>query len=137
MFGRLSFCDTAFQRLAQDFQDGASALRQFIQTEHAVVGQRHVFRHRHLAPIDQPHIGDRVMEGATRARRDDGGAITGTSDHAVGAASWIVQNAATAAAPHRRSRRALKCRRKGASWISVKPRRCSRTFHTSKRTSMT
>jgi hypothetical protein len=28
----------------------------FIQEKHAMVGQRHVTRHRHVAPADQPRI---------------------------------------------------------------------------------
>jgi hypothetical protein len=36
----------------QDLKDTAPALKQFIQEEYAVVGQRHAARHRHLAPAD-------------------------------------------------------------------------------------
>jgi hypothetical protein len=39
----------------------------FIQEEDAVVGQRHVARHRHGAPADQPDIRDGVM-GARHGR---------------------------------------------------------------------
>jgi hypothetical protein len=41
-------------------------LRQFIQEEYAVVGQRHVARHRHVAAPDQPDIRDGVMGGRNR-----------------------------------------------------------------------
>jgi hypothetical protein len=42
--------------LAQDLGDIAAALGQRIQEEHAMVGQRHVTPHRHVAPADQPRI---------------------------------------------------------------------------------
>jgi hypothetical protein len=45
----------------QDLQDVASELRQFIQKEKAIVGQRDLARHRHLALTDQPHIRDGVV----------------------------------------------------------------------------
>jgi hypothetical protein len=49
---RLYICDTLRERLAQDLKDMAAALGQCIQEEHAMVGQRHVARHRHMpAPI--------------------------------------------------------------------------------------
>jgi hypothetical protein len=39
----LLFCrEVVFERLAQDLQDMAAELGQFIQEEHAVVGQRHL-----------------------------------------------------------------------------------------------
>jgi hypothetical protein len=43
-----------------------ATLGQFIQEEDAVVGERHVAWHRHVAPADQPDIRDGVMRGATR-----------------------------------------------------------------------
>jgi hypothetical protein len=43
-----------------------AALGQFIQEEHAMVGQRHLARHRHVAAADQPDIRDGVMGGATQ-----------------------------------------------------------------------
>jgi hypothetical protein len=42
----------------------AAALGQFIQEAHAMVGQRHLTRHRHVAPADQP----RIREGVGGAR---------------------------------------------------------------------
>jgi hypothetical protein len=39
----------------------AAARRPCIQEEHTVVGQRHLARHRHVVPADQPRIGDGVM----------------------------------------------------------------------------
>jgi hypothetical protein len=40
------------QRLAQDLEHMTAKLRQFIQEEDAVVGQRHFTPHRHVAPAD-------------------------------------------------------------------------------------
>jgi hypothetical protein len=48
----------------------AAALGPFIQETHTVVGERHLARHRHVAPADQPHIREGVGGGATRLRRD-------------------------------------------------------------------
>ena len=53
---RLSVYDTILEWLARDLHDMAAELRQFIDKEHAIVGQRHVTRHRHVAPADQPDI---------------------------------------------------------------------------------
>jgi len=63
--------------LPQDLKDMAAALGQCIQEEPAMVGQRHVARHRHVAPADQPYIRNGVMGGATRAGRDQCGAVAG------------------------------------------------------------
>ena len=43
--------DALLEPLAQDLQDMASELGQFIQEKHAMVGQRHVARHRHAAAV--------------------------------------------------------------------------------------
>jgi hypothetical protein len=51
--GRLYSYETLLQRLTQDLQDVAAALRQFIQQEHAVVRLGYVARQRHLAAADQ------------------------------------------------------------------------------------
>ena len=67
---RLYSCAAVLERLPQDLQDMAAELGQFIQEEHAIVGQRHVARHRHVAAADQPHIRDGVVRGAKRAGRD-------------------------------------------------------------------
>jgi hypothetical protein len=75
MYGRLYRCDALLERLPQDLQDIAAALGQFIQEEHTVVRQRHVARHRHVAPADQPRIRDSVMAGAKGVRRDERGAV--------------------------------------------------------------
>ena len=67
---RVYLYDTLLEGLAQDLQDVAAELRQFIQKEHPMVGQRHFARHRRVPPADQPYIGDGVMWGATRAGYD-------------------------------------------------------------------
>src|SRR5262245_27793081 len=59
--------ETLLERLPQDLQDMAAALGQFIQAAHAVVGQRHLARQRHLAAADEPHIRDGVV-GARHGR---------------------------------------------------------------------
>jgi hypothetical protein len=56
--------------LPQDLENMVAELRHLVQQEHAVVGQRHVTRHRHVAPADQPHIREGVVGRATRAGRD-------------------------------------------------------------------
>jgi hypothetical protein len=80
---RLDRCKTFLQRLAQDAKSMAAALGEFIQAEHAMVDQRHVARHRHVAPPDQPHIRDGMVGCATRARRDQRRAVTGEASDAV------------------------------------------------------
>ena len=47
---RLYSANTLLERLAQDLEDMAAELGPFIQEEHAMVGQRHVTRQRHVAP---------------------------------------------------------------------------------------
>jgi hypothetical protein len=68
---KLYIYETLLEWLAQDLKDMAAKLGQFIQEEHAMVGQRHVTRQRHVAPADQPRIRDGVVGRATRAGRDD------------------------------------------------------------------
>jgi hypothetical protein len=70
------------ERLAQDLQDMAAELGPCIQEEHAMVGQRHIIRHRHVAPADQPRIRDGVVGRATRARRDPRRAVAGEAGDA-------------------------------------------------------
>jgi hypothetical protein len=82
---RLSVNETLLEGLAQDLQDVAAELRQFIQKEHPVVRQRPLAGHRHLAPANQPHARDRVVWGATGARRDARRAGTGEPGHAMDA----------------------------------------------------
>jgi hypothetical protein len=45
----------SLEGLAQDLQDMAAGLRQFIQKETPVVRPRRLARQRHLAAPDQPH----------------------------------------------------------------------------------
>ena len=59
--GRLYVYNTILERLPQDLQDMASKLGSLIQEEHAMVGQRHLARHRHAAPADQPRIRDGMV----------------------------------------------------------------------------
>jgi hypothetical protein len=47
---------TLLQRLAQDLEAMSFELGEFIGEEDAMVGQRHLARHGHLAAADQPHI---------------------------------------------------------------------------------
>ena len=63
MLWRLYVYETLLARLAQDLEDMAAELGPFIREEHAVVGQRHLARQRHVAPGDPP---DR--RGALRGR---------------------------------------------------------------------
>src|SRR5688500_13063900 len=69
--GRLSVENTILERLAQHFEHMPLALGELIQKQHAMVGQRHLARQRHLAAADQAHVRHGVMGGATRARGDD------------------------------------------------------------------
>jgi hypothetical protein len=62
-YGRLYVCDAIFTGLTKDIEDLAAARGPCIQAAHAVVGQRHLARRRHVAPADQPHVGDGVMGG--------------------------------------------------------------------------
>ena len=62
---RLSVYDTIIELLLHHLEDMAAELGQFIQEEHAMVGQRHFTRHRHVAPADQPRIRDGMVRRAT------------------------------------------------------------------------
>jgi hypothetical protein len=63
----------------------AAELGPFIQQEHAMVGQRHFTRHRHVAPADQPRIRDGLVGRATRAGRDQCRTVAGEAGDAVDA----------------------------------------------------
>jgi hypothetical protein len=69
--------------LAQDLEDMAAELRQFIQKEHAVVRQRHIARHGDVPAPNQSHLGDGVRRGTTRAGRDNRRAGAGQAGNAV------------------------------------------------------
>jgi hypothetical protein len=60
----LCICETLLERLPQDLEDLAAQLGPCIQESHAVVGQRHLARHRPVAAADQPHIGEGMLGGA-------------------------------------------------------------------------
>jgi hypothetical protein len=53
---RLYLYETLLERLPQDLKDVAAELGPCIQEAHAMVGQRHVARPRHVAPANQPRI---------------------------------------------------------------------------------
>jgi hypothetical protein len=61
---KLYVYDTLLEWLAQDLKDMAAELGPCIQEAHAVMGQRHVTRPRHVAPADPPRIRNGVMRGA-------------------------------------------------------------------------
>jgi hypothetical protein len=63
--------------LLQGFEGTAPELRQLIERADVEISQRHLARHRPVAPADQPRIRDRMVGGATRARRHQRGAAAG------------------------------------------------------------
>jgi hypothetical protein len=69
--GRLCVCNTLRKRLAQDLEDMPPELRPFIQEAPVAMGPRHLARRGDEPAADQPHIRDRLMRGAKRARGDD------------------------------------------------------------------
>jgi hypothetical protein len=79
----LYVCDAVLERLAQDLEHLPATLRPFIQDEGAVVRQRHLARHRHLAPADQADIRDGVVGRATRAGRDQRRTVAGEAGDAM------------------------------------------------------
>jgi hypothetical protein len=83
--GRLSVYNTLLQRLAQDLEHMTAAPREFIQKEHAMVGQRHLRRHGQLTAADQPRIREGVVGRAKRARRDPRRSGAGEAGDAVDA----------------------------------------------------
>jgi hypothetical protein len=76
--GRLYPCDSLLDQLAHDLDDVPPELRQLIEQEHAMVGERHLTRHWHKA-----YIRDGVMGGATRARRPQPCAVAREAGDAV------------------------------------------------------
>ena len=81
--GRLSVYDSPLERWPPALQDVAAELGQFIQEEHAIVGQRHLARHRYVAAADQPRIRDGMVGRAKRAGRDQRRAVAGEAGDAV------------------------------------------------------
>jgi hypothetical protein len=82
---KLYVSDTLLQRLAQDLEDMAAALRQFVQAGHAVVRQRPLARRGEVPAADPPHSRNRLRRGATRAGRDQRRAGAGEASDAVAA----------------------------------------------------
>jgi hypothetical protein len=80
---KLYVYETLLEGLAQDFQDVAAKLRELIEKHDTMVRQRHLAWHGHLAPTDQPDVRNGVVRSATRARRDEGGAVVGEAGDAV------------------------------------------------------
>jgi hypothetical protein len=78
-------CDILLERLAQDLKDMPPALGPFIQEENAVVRPLHLARQWHLAPADQPDIGDGVMRGAKGPGCDQGRPVAGEASDAMDA----------------------------------------------------
>jgi hypothetical protein len=74
---RLYLCDPLLERLSPDFEDMACARGPRIQRPEAMMGQRHIPRHRQLAAADHADRGDGVMRGAEGARGRDSGAPPG------------------------------------------------------------
>ena len=70
MSGRWYAGDTLLQGLAQDFEPRASKLGSLIQEAQAMVGQRHLAGHRHVAATDQPRLRDGMVRSATWERRN-------------------------------------------------------------------
>jgi hypothetical protein len=63
----------------------ARALGPRIQAQDAVVGQRHLPRHRQLAAAAHTDSGDGVMRGPERAHGDEGGALARQAGDAMAA----------------------------------------------------
>jgi hypothetical protein len=59
-----------------------SEFGEFVEAEDAMMGQRHLARHGHLAAADQSHIGNGLVGGATRPGGDEGGAPPGAAGDA-------------------------------------------------------
>ena len=80
---KLYVYETLLERLAQDLRDMAAARGLCIQEAHAMVGQRHVARHWHVPPADEPNIREGLVGRATRARRDPRRAVASEAGDAV------------------------------------------------------
>jgi hypothetical protein len=83
--GRWYWCEAIIERLTQPFEHMPLELGEFIEEEDTVVGERPLARRGHLAPTDQPHIGNGMVGGATRPGGDDGGAPPGEAGDAMDA----------------------------------------------------
>ena len=63
--------------LAPALEDMPPALEAFTQQEHAMVGPRHLARHRHVPPTDQSRFREGLVGRAKRAGRDQRRAVAG------------------------------------------------------------
>ena len=63
---RLSSRAAVLKELAQDLQHMATALRQLIEEEHAMVRPRHLARRAEVPAADQAHVGDGEVGGRAR-----------------------------------------------------------------------
>jgi hypothetical protein len=62
--------DAFLERLSRDLQERALALEHLIQQQETMVRQRHVTRHRHVAPADQSRIREGLVGRAKGSGRD-------------------------------------------------------------------
>jgi hypothetical protein len=82
---RLYVYETILGELVQDLEDMAAEPGECIQEAHAMVGQRHVAWHRHVAPTDQPCIREGMVGCARRAGRDPRRTVYGKAGDVVDA----------------------------------------------------
>ena len=80
---RLYPCDTVTERLSQDLPNVAAELGELIQEQDAVMGQRHLARHRDMTPADQPHIRDGMVGCAKWAGHDQRRAVASKASDTV------------------------------------------------------
>ena len=65
---RLYVCETLLERLPQHLQPMACACGPLVEAQPAVMRQRHLAGHGHLAAADHADVGDSVVWGATRVQ---------------------------------------------------------------------
>lgn len=71
------------QGLTQHFEDAARQLRQFVQEEHAIVGQRYLTWLCILTATNECYLRNGVMRGSERALRDERRAAIQSARHRV------------------------------------------------------
>lgn len=71
------------QGLTQHFEDAARQLRQFVEEEHAVVGQRYFARLCVLTAANEGDLRNGVVRGTERALRDERRAAIQSARHRV------------------------------------------------------
>jgi hypothetical protein len=81
-------CETLLERVTKDLEDVPAALREFIQEEHAAVGQRHLTGQPYMAAADHPRIRDGGVGSATRMTRDQRCAAVSEAGDAVDACGF-------------------------------------------------